>query len=75
MATNGKRQDDDTSRDTSRDTALDRGPGASSGSESQPKDRVIPGMGSASEGYESEPGGTRRGDPLEGIKLDDEDDR
>ncbi|GAA2635971.1 hypothetical protein SMC26_34410 [Actinomadura fulvescens] len=51
---------------------LDRGPGASSGSESQPQERVVPGMGSATEGYDSlAGGGTRHGDPLSGIEKAD----
>ncbi|KAB2350363.1 hypothetical protein F8566_11375 [Actinomadura rudentiformis] len=47
-------------------TPMDRGPGASSGAESQPRERVVPGMGSATEGYDS--GGTRQGDPLSGVE-------
>jgi hypothetical protein len=45
----------------------DRGPGAHSGHESRPQDRVVPGTFSGDEGYGS--GGTRDGDPLEGVEL------
>ncbi|MFB4320410.1 hypothetical protein [Actinomadura sp. 21ATH] len=50
----------------------DRGPGASSGHESLPQERIIRGTGSAAEGYDSEDGGdgTREGDPVAGVKAD-----
>lgn len=50
----------------------DRGPGAHSGQESPAQERVIPGTGSAAEGYSSG-GGTRQGDPLAGVEADPED--
>jgi hypothetical protein len=46
----------------------DRGPGAHSGRESRPQDRIVPGTFGADEGYGSG-GGTRDGDPLAGIKT------
>jgi hypothetical protein len=53
-----------------KDTA-DRGPGASSGSEELPHERIVPGNGSAAEGYEAREGrGTRDGDPIAGVELD-----
>ncbi|WP_198653133.1 hypothetical protein [Actinocorallia populi] len=55
----------------------DRGPGAHSGLEERPRPRVIPGTGSAAEGYAAEApgpeGGTRQGDPLKGRETDEED--
>jgi hypothetical protein len=50
----------------------DRGPGAHSGQESPAQERVIPGTGSAAEGYSSD-GGTRQGDPLAGVEAEPED--
>jgi hypothetical protein len=50
----------------------DRGPGAHSGQESPAQERVIPGSGSAAEGYSSD-GGTRQGDPLAGVEAEPED--
>jgi hypothetical protein len=51
--------------------AADRGPGASSGSEELPHERVVPGQGSAAEGYESREGnGTRDGNPIAGVERD-----
>ncbi|WP_067472078.1 hypothetical protein [Actinomadura hibisca] len=50
----------------------DPGRGAHSGWEETPRDRVVPGTGSATEGYETE-GGTRHGVPLEGVEDDDPD--
>jgi hypothetical protein len=50
----------------------DRGPGAHSGQESPAQERVIPGTGSAAEGYSSD-GGTRQGNPLAGVEADPED--
>ncbi|GAB3959222.1 hypothetical protein GCM10029978_005830 [Actinoallomurus acanthiterrae] len=47
----------------------DRGPGAHSGHESLPQQRVIPGMASASEGYAADAKGTGQGDPLSGVEL------
>jgi hypothetical protein len=49
----------------------DRGPGASSGSEELPHERVVPGTGSAAEGYEPREGnGTRDGNPIAGVEKD-----
>ncbi|MFF8841155.1 hypothetical protein ACF08N_00245 [Streptomyces sp. NPDC015127] len=48
----------------------DRGPGAHSGRERQPGRRTVPGTASATEGYS--PGGTRSGEPLEGVESDEE---
>ncbi|MFC9975574.1 hypothetical protein ACFVH6_32250 [Spirillospora sp. NPDC127200] len=48
----------------------DPDPGSHAGPEETPRDRVVPGTGSATEGYETE-GGTRHGDPLEGVEADD----
>ncbi|MBW8486598.1 hypothetical protein [Actinomadura parmotrematis] len=54
------------------DEPADRGPGAQSGHEDLPHERVIPGMGSAAEGYDNaEPSdGTRSGNPIAGVELD-----
>ncbi|GAA2145208.1 hypothetical protein [Actinomadura napierensis] len=50
----------------------DRGPGASSGHEELPRERIVPGNGSAAEGYESREGnGTRDGNPIAGVERDD----
>lgn len=46
-------------------------PGAHSGSESQARERVIPGTASASEGYHQ--AGTGEGDPLSGVRADESD--
>jgi hypothetical protein len=50
----------------------DRGPGASSGHESQPQERIVPGTGTAAEGYDNQGDaeGTRDGDPLAGVEAD-----
>lgn len=48
----------------------DESPGAQSGSEDLPHERVVPGTGSATEGYEPDGGGTRSGDPLEGVEKE-----
>ncbi|MFI9580691.1 hypothetical protein ACIHCQ_02345 [Streptomyces sp. NPDC052236] len=45
-------------------------PGAHSGSESQARDRVIPGTASAREGYQK--GGTGDGEPLAGVEKQSE---
>ncbi|MWA05031.1 hypothetical protein F8568_032650 [Actinomadura sp. LD22] len=51
----------------------DRGPGASSGREELPHERIVPGNGSAAEGYESrEGGGVRDGNPIAGVEMDDD---
>jgi hypothetical protein len=50
----------------------DRGPGAHSGREDLAHDRKIPGTASVLEGYQTE-GGTAHGDPLEGLKIEEED--
>ncbi|MFI1936243.1 hypothetical protein ACH44C_03440 [Streptomyces purpureus] len=42
-------------------------PGAHSGSESQPRERVVPGTASAREGYHK--AGTGRGEPLAGVEA------
>jgi hypothetical protein len=52
-----------------REGPADRGPGASSGAESRPAERIVPGTGSATEGYEPDEGGTRGGDPLSGVEA------
>lgn len=50
----------------------DRGPGASSGHEELPRERIVPGSGSAAEGYESREGsGTRDGNPIAGVERED----
>ncbi|CAL9598059.1 hypothetical protein SUDANB58_05376 [Streptomyces sp. enrichment culture] len=43
-------------------------PGAHSGSESQARERTVPGTASAKEGYQTEHG-TTAGNPLEGIET------
>ncbi|NDU73972.1 hypothetical protein GWI34_15195 [Actinomadura sp. DSM 109109] len=49
----------------------ERGPGASSGHEDQPHERVVPGTRSAEEGYEPDAeSGTRDGNPIAGVELD-----
>ncbi|WP_131741022.1 hypothetical protein [Actinomadura roseirufa] len=55
-----------------RNDPAERGPGASSGQEEQPRERIVPGMGSAAEGYDAEDagGGTKTGDPLAGVRKD-----
>ncbi|WP_157406266.1 hypothetical protein [Actinomadura chibensis] len=46
-------------------------PGAASGLEDQPHERVVPGTGSAAEGYEADAeGGTREGDPTAGVERE-----
>jgi hypothetical protein len=45
-------------------TPQDRGPGASSGHESQVRERLIPGTASAAEGYQTE-----KGDILAGVRA------
>ncbi|MBO2465947.1 hypothetical protein [Actinomadura violacea] len=51
----------------------DRGPGASSGHEELPRERIVPGNGSAAEGYEPREGnGTRDGNPIAGVELEDD---
>ncbi|MES9542433.1 MULTISPECIES: hypothetical protein [unclassified Actinomadura] len=51
-----------------------RGPGAGSGREDQPHERVVPGTDSADEGYESDAeSGTRDGNPIAGVELDADD--
>ncbi|WP_395104499.1 hypothetical protein [Actinomadura sp. SCN-SB] len=52
----------------------DRGPGASSGHESQPQERIVRGTGTAAEGYETRggAGGTKDGDPLAGVRIEDD---
>ncbi|GLZ03070.1 hypothetical protein Acsp03_05370 [Actinomadura sp. NBRC 104412] len=52
----------------------DRGPGASSGHESRPQERIVRGTGTAAEGYETRgaAGGTKDGDPLAGVRIDTE---
>jgi hypothetical protein len=47
----------------------DRGPGAHSGHESLPQERVVPGMSSAAEGYATDAKGTGQGDPLSGVEA------
>jgi len=49
--------------------ATDRGPGAYSGFEQQPKERIVPGTASAAEGYS--PHGTGEGEALKGREKDD----
>ncbi|MGW0364559.1 hypothetical protein [Streptomyces sp. NPDC002990] len=46
-------------------------PGAHSGSESQARERVVPGTASAREGYHQ--AGTGSGEPLAGVEADPED--
>lgn len=54
-----------------KDEPADREPGASSGLEDRPHERVVPGTESADEGYESDAeSGTREGDPTAGIERD-----
>ncbi|MDT0346903.1 hypothetical protein [Streptomyces litchfieldiae] len=46
-----------------------RGPGAHSGREREPRERIIPGTATAAEGFtESD---TARGDPLHGVVTED----
>ncbi|MFH9087926.1 hypothetical protein [Streptomyces sp. NPDC017673] len=45
-------------------------PGAHSGSESQARDRTIPGTASAKEGYQPDEG-TAAGEPLRGVRAED----
>ncbi|MEV6962083.1 hypothetical protein AB0M97_23430 [Streptomyces sp. NPDC051207] len=49
-------------------------PGAHSGSESQPRERSVPGTASAKEGYQPSHG-TTAGNPLEGLESEDREDR
>ena len=51
----------------------DRGPGAHSGQEEQARPHVVPGVASGSEGYT--PGGTGAGDPLQGVRADENGER
>ncbi|SNR62990.1 hypothetical protein [Actinomadura mexicana] len=52
----------------------EQGPGASSGLEDQPHERVVPGSESAEEGYEGDAeSGTRDGNPIAGVELDADD--
>ncbi|GGX96624.1 hypothetical protein [Streptomyces minutiscleroticus] len=48
-------------------------PGAHSGSESQSRERTVPGTASAKEGYQ-QGRGTSAGNPLEGVEADEESD-
>ncbi|MFD0688544.1 hypothetical protein [Actinomadura fibrosa] len=50
----------------------DRGPGANSGQEELPHERVVPGTGSAAEGYEGPDAGdgTSTGNPIAGVEKD-----
>ncbi|MBE1535415.1 hypothetical protein [Actinomadura algeriensis] len=49
-----------------------QGPGAASGREDRPHERIVPGTESAAEGYEDESeGGTREGDPTAGVERDE----
>ncbi|RSN45563.1 MULTISPECIES: hypothetical protein [Actinomadura] len=51
----------------------ERGPGAGSGREDRPHERIVPGTGTAAEGYQDEDEqGTRTGDPTAGVERDDE---
>ena len=45
------------------------GPGASSGGEQRPEQRVVPGTASAAEGYQPDQG-TAGGSPLDGVEID-----
>ncbi|MQY06542.1 hypothetical protein [Actinomadura macrotermitis] len=56
------------------DDPADRGPGASSGHEQLPQERIVPGHGSAAEGYDGKDfgGGTSDGDPLAGVRIDED---
>jgi hypothetical protein len=45
-------------------------PGAHSGAESEPQDRVIPGTASAAEGYAGSSEGTAAGEPLDGLEVE-----
>lgn len=54
-----------------RDEPDDEGPGASSGLEEQPHERIVPGSESAAEGYEGDAAsGTREGDPIAGVEIE-----
>ncbi|MFI0356024.1 hypothetical protein [Actinomadura sp. 9N407] len=68
---------DDREPDERQPDPADRGPGASSGRESLPQERVIRGTGTAAEGYDGEDAdeGTRKGDPTAGIQADPEEAR
>ncbi|GGW14054.1 hypothetical protein GCM10018980_14130 [Streptomyces capoamus] len=48
-------------------------PGAHSGSESQARERTVPGTASAKEGYQPE-AGTVAGEPLRGVGMEDQED-
>ncbi|MET8771043.1 hypothetical protein [Streptomyces sp. NPDC004658] len=48
----------------------DEEPGAHSGSESQARDRTVPGTASAKEGYQPDEG-TLAGEPLRGVGAED----
>ncbi|MFC4496958.1 hypothetical protein ACFPA8_22770 [Streptomyces ovatisporus] len=58
---------------TRRADPADRGPGAHSGQEQQARPHVVPGVASGSEGYS--PGGTGAGDPLQGVRADENGER
>ncbi|MFB0619057.1 hypothetical protein [Streptomyces sp. AGS-58] len=68
-----------TDRNDHREDRFDRArspeePGAHSGSESQARERVVPGTASAEEGYRTERG-TTAGKPLEGVEAEDRPER
>jgi hypothetical protein len=59
---------EDKSQITPDNVRDERGPGAHSGQESRPQERIIPGTASATEGYEPE-GGTRDHEPIKGLEM------
>ncbi|MGW0394611.1 hypothetical protein ACWDYJ_27730 [Streptomyces sp. NPDC003042] len=63
--------DDASRKDTSARARGSEEPGASSGSERQAQERVVPGTASAREGYHQE--GTGSGEPLTGVEADERD--
>jgi hypothetical protein len=69
----GEPADHERDQDTRPTDPADRGPGAHSGHESRQQNRVVPGTASAAEGYQSERGGTRDGDPLAGVERNPQD--
>lgn len=62
-------QDGTDTADRAEDPA-DRGPGAHSGGEEQARPQVVPGVASGAEGYTT--GGTGAGDPLRGVRAEEE---
>ncbi|MFF3314883.1 hypothetical protein ACFYV5_05140 [Streptomyces sp. NPDC003035] len=65
-----ERTPDDARQNTYERARSSEEPGAHSGSESQDRERVVPGTASAREGYHQ--AGTESGDPLAGVEAGSE---